>query len=35
MVEVCEFSGLLLAYIITGSTIIRNLYVYFNKNYNQ
>ena len=35
MVEVCEFSGLLLAFIITGSIIIRNLYVYFNKHYNQ
>ena len=35
MVELCEFSGLLVCFIITGSIIIRNLYVYFKKNYNQ
>lgn len=34
MVEVVEFSVLLLAFIVTGSIIIRNLWVYFDKNYN-
>ena len=29
VVEVVEFSGLLLAFVVTGSIIIRNLYVYF------
>lgn len=33
MVEICEFSFLLLSFIITGSIIIRNLWVYFEKSY--
>ena len=35
MMGVLEYLALLLCYIITGSLIIRNLWVYFDKNYNQ
>ena len=35
MIEVLQFSVLLVCFIITGSLIIRNLWVYFDKNYNQ
>lgn len=34
MVEVCEYTMLLLCFTITGSLIIRNLWVYFDKTYN-
>lgn len=33
MVEVVEFTCLLFSYIVTGSIIIRNLWVYFSSNY--
>ena len=35
IMEIVMFSGLLLSYIITGTIIIRNLYIYFKKHYNQ
>ena len=35
MMEVVEFSALLICYTITGPIIIRNLWVYFEKAYNQ
>ena len=34
MVEIVEFTTLLLCFTITGSIIIRNLWVYFDKTYN-
>lgn len=34
MLTVVQFSSLLVAFIVTGSLIIRNLWVYFDKNYN-
>ena len=34
MVEIVEFTTLLLCFTITGSLIIRNLWVYFKKTYN-
>lgn len=33
MVTICEFSMLLFAFTVTGSIIIRNLWVYFEKTY--
>ena len=35
MVEIVEYSGLTICFAITGSIIIRNLWVYFDKNYNK
>lgn len=34
MVEIIEISILLVAFIVTGSIIIRKLWVYFDTNYN-
>ena len=34
IVEICEFTILLFAFTITGSIIIRNLWVYFEGTYN-